>query len=113
MPMHRSMAEDFDIQLLPDFDDNKRYRTAWDYRNVATLADDANQAAKRWEGLHLGGIAMRSEARKNVGLPVRPGGVDDVFYVPGKSDPNDPLQNDDKTKKPRGTTTTAGDDNDA
>jgi HK97 family phage portal protein len=98
MPMHRSMAEDFDIQLLPDFDDNKLVRTVWDYRHVATLADDTNATATRATRLYLGGLATRAEGRKIAGLTPREGTVDDVFYQ-GKgggddagSDPNaDPL----------------------
>lgn len=88
IPMHRSMAEDLDTQLLPDFEGGNadRFCTAFDYSGVATLADDANKAAERWVSLTGSGIATRGEARAAVGLKTGP---EDNIYIAAKKPESD------------------------
>lgn len=77
------MAEAIYRQLLPDFrgEDRSRYRVGWDYTGVEALQDDRDAAARRSVTLYQGGVALRSEARKMVGLPPDEHGKDEVYFA--------------------------------
>jgi hypothetical protein len=80
IPNQRRFAADLKSQLLPDFGDTAGVAIQFDTSGVRVLQDDENAKAQRWINLVNGGLAMVSEGRNAVGLPVEP--EHDVFLRP-------------------------------
>lgn len=78
IPTQAMFADELDIQLLPDFGNGDTERTDWDYSKVRVLQDDENKKAQRWAILFNAGLAKRSEAKADMGLPYDDL-VDDVY----------------------------------
>jgi len=70
IPTQRLFASDLKSQLLPDFGETKGVKVEHDNSNVRVLQEDENAKAVRWGQLTKDGIAMLSEARSAMGLPV-------------------------------------------
>lgn len=82
IPMQRNLGEDVRFQLLPDFaTDPDTHRFGFDLAKVRVLQEDLYRLAQRVDLAWRGGWAMRSEARRALGLEVDPE-RDDVFYQP-------------------------------
>jgi HK97 family phage portal protein len=69
IPTQAMMADELDIQLLPDFGDADNERTDWDYSKVRVLQDDENKKATRWAVLFNAGLVKRGAALDDLGLP--------------------------------------------
>jgi hypothetical protein len=80
IPNQRRFAADLKSQLLPDFGDTAGVAIQFDTSGVRVLQEDENAKAQRWINLVNGGLAMVSEGRNAVGLPVEP--EHDVFLRP-------------------------------
>lgn len=70
IPTQRVLAEEIRIQLLPEFDNGKKYRIGFDTSKVRVLQDDQDKLVTRLNVGVQGGWIMVSEARTAVGLPV-------------------------------------------
>lgn len=81
IPMQGILAEEVRFQLLTDFDDPFGLRFGFDLSKVRVLQDDLTRMGTRMNAAVNAGVAMRSEARRAVGLPVE-SARDDVFLVP-------------------------------
>jgi HK97 family phage portal protein len=79
IPHQRRFAADIKSQLLPDFG-GEGMAVQFDTSGVRVLQEDENARAQRWINLVNGGLAMVSEARNAIGLPVEP--EHDVFLRP-------------------------------
>ena len=84
VPTQRLMAEEIDVQLLPDFEKSgSNRRTAFDHSHVRVLQEDRDELFTRMGNGYKAGFVMKSEARKAVNLPITP--ADDVYLVPFSS----------------------------
>jgi phage portal protein BeeE len=81
MPMQKILASELDRSLLPDFSKNTGiFRSNFDTSEVRALREDQQQTADRMLKLVGGGIARLDEARKELGLEVRP--EHEIYYRP-------------------------------
>lgn len=82
IPMQRNLGEDVRFQLLPDFgSDPFVHRFGFDLAKVRVLQEDLYRLAQRMDLAFRGGWAMRSEARRALGMEVDDE-RDAVFYQP-------------------------------
>jgi len=70
IPTQRLFASDLKTQLLPEFGEVKGLKIEHDNSGVRVLQEDENAKAVRWGTLVKDGVAMLSEARSAMGLPV-------------------------------------------
>jgi len=81
IPSQRILSEDVRFQLLVDFEDDVfPFRFGFNLAHVRVLRDDEEKVTRQWIAAYGGGLAMRSEARRGIGLDA--GADDDVFIVP-------------------------------
>lgn len=85
IPTQSLWADELNTQLLSELGDPSTEFVDWDYSTVRVLQDDENKKATKWAVLFKGGIALRSEARADLSLPVRP--EDEVFASGATSSP--------------------------
>jgi hypothetical protein len=93
IPIKRQMSEELFRTLLPAFEARPEgFRVHWEYREVKALQEDENEKASRIVALVAGGILMRSEGRRAMGLDATP---EDEVYVQSSSltvvDPKDQM----------------------
>lgn len=90
VPFQRSIAEDLDLYLLPEFADPDRFSFGFDYSRVSVMQENLDSIAKRSAQLYTGGIITRAEAREMnrfISDPTR----DDTFApAPGATSKTDP-----------------------
>lgn len=72
IPTQSLWADELNTQLLGELGDPDNEFVDWDYSTVRVLQDDENKKANKWAVLYNAGIAMRSEARADLNLPVNP-----------------------------------------
>ena len=80
IPTQRLFAADLETQLLPRFDRTPNRHVEFDLSRVRVLQPDMDALVERYNRMVLGGWAMVSDARRAVGLPVRP--EDDIWLRP-------------------------------
>lgn len=79
IPLKKIIAKQIKRQCLDlDFKEEKN-RVAWDYSEVWVLQDDLNELWKTGSAAYMAGVAMRSDVRRLLNLPVKP--EDDVYYT--------------------------------
>lgn len=78
IPTQRLIAADLTLQLLPDFESSDMISCEFDLTRVRALQPDVDKAALRMATLYRDGIAMRAEAKREMGLPVS---ADDFVYA--------------------------------
>lgn len=80
IPMQNAWADDWDLQLLPEFEANpEKFCTAWDLSKVRVLQDDENKKSERLtRQFSVGGIT-RLEYKSKLGYEATP--ADDVYYL--------------------------------
>ncbi|BDI29410.1 hypothetical protein CCAX7_14610 [Capsulimonas corticalis] len=67
IPMYRRIALQLDVQLLPDFETDRRYRCGFDLSEVRALQDDVNALFERLENAAGGPFITPDEAREAAG----------------------------------------------
>ena len=73
VPMQRLVAIKLENDLLPDFEgENSKYKVVYDLAKVRVLQEDQNKKAIRNDTMVRGGWILVAEARKEMGLEVRP-----------------------------------------
>lgn len=82
IPSYRTIAEELDIQLLPDFGDPDKLETGFDLSRVRALQEDQDALHKRAQDDFMRGIATLNEARAMTGYEVLPPEQGNVFAVP-------------------------------
>ena len=88
IPRWRSVAGQFQAQLLPDFGAaDPGLVVEFDLSEVRALADDEDAKWARWRGAWTDGLATKNEAR--VALGMDPTQYGDVFLIGGKLVPAD------------------------
>jgi phage portal protein BeeE len=104
IPMQGTIAEFFNWQLVPEFDDPDNMQFVFDTTEVRVLAEDADNLAKRAATAYLGGVAKRSEARQWMNLETTP--EDEVFFEPRGAgvikEGEDPVSANTTTAPPKG-----------
>jgi HK97 family phage portal protein len=71
IPTQRIMSEDIRFQLLNEYvSDPFLWRFGFDLSKVSVFRAAQLQEARRWDLMYRGGWAMRSEARRGLGLPI-------------------------------------------
>lgn len=81
IPTQRSISDDLDVQLLPDFGDTDKLETGFDLSRVRALQEDQDLIHKRAQDDYARSIATLNEARVAAGYePLGPDG--DVFSIP-------------------------------
>lgn len=78
IPTQRLIAADITHQLLPDFESSDMITAEFDHLRMRALQPDIDKAALRVATLFRDGIAMRADAKLEMGLPVSD---DDYVYT--------------------------------
>jgi HK97 family phage portal protein len=80
IPMQNAWADDWDFQLLPEFESNpEKFCTAWDLSKVRVLQDDENKMSERLTRQFAAGGITRMEYKDKLGYETAP--EDDVYYI--------------------------------
>lgn len=80
IPMQNAWADDWDLQLLPEFEANpENYCVAWDLSKVRVLQDDENKKSERLTRQFACGGITRLEYKQQLGYETSP--EDDVYYL--------------------------------
>lgn len=69
IPTQAMLADELDIQLLPDFGNPDVEQTGWDYSQVRVLQADEAKKAQTWAILYNAGLVTRKDARADMNLP--------------------------------------------
>lgn len=87
IPTMLSVADDLDVQLLPEFGDPVEEDIVWDLSDVRALQDNETEKANVSNVLYSGGIIKRAEARARHDQPIAEDGSDDVYKtdIPARS----------------------------
>jgi HK97 family phage portal protein len=72
IPTHRAIAETLDVQLLPEFSDNKKQGVYFSYASVRVLQDDLNELSTRITNEYVNGVLLLDEARGRLGYDPAP-----------------------------------------
>lgn len=85
IPMHRLVAAELEVQLLPEFASESQIErevldVGFDIRNVRALQEAADAVWRRTESAATKGLVKRSDFKRAVGLPVEDG--DEVYVIP-------------------------------
>lgn len=79
IPCQSDMADELDLQLLPQLTDHAAERVTWDYTNVKEMQEDVDSVHGRARDDYKSGIVRRSEARAMIGL--KSDAEDEVYYT--------------------------------
>jgi hypothetical protein len=90
IPTQAMLADELDIQLLPDFGDGLTERCDWDYSKVRVLQEDENKKATKWAVLYNAGIVKRKDVLADLGLPYDD--TEDDVYKGQSAQPTTPPQ---------------------
>jgi len=91
IPIQQVWAENFNWQLLPEFEDTQDAEFEFDVSNVRVLQEDRDAQYKRETSLLSAGGQTINECRQVLGKkPAGPEG--DVYLIPGLSSPTTPEQ---------------------
>ena len=85
IPMQNSMADELDLQLLPEFEESPNdFKLDFDLSNIRILQEDETARVDRITKLVTGGILMHCEGRKELGYNAHPESddEDDVYFIP-------------------------------
>lgn len=77
VPTQRLLANDLDVQLLPDMGDGASEEVAFDLSEVRALQEDRDKLTARTALAYKSGVMRRSEARRALGLETDAG--DELF----------------------------------
>ena len=66
VPTHRSIAEDLDLQLLPDFGNPETEQVVWDYSDVAVLGEGVDAIHTRAREDYKAGLIDRWTAKERI-----------------------------------------------
>jgi HK97 family phage portal protein len=82
IPMQNAWADDWDSQLLPEFETNvELFCVGWDLSEVRVLQDDENAKSVRLTQQFSAGAITRAEYKGQLGYEVTP--ADEVYYISG------------------------------
>lgn len=80
IPMQNAMADDWDMQLLPEFEANpENFCVAWDLSKVRVLQDDQNKKSDRLTRQFAAGGITRKRYLEELGYEASD--EDDVYYI--------------------------------
>jgi HK97 family phage portal protein len=71
-PMHKMIADEFNVQLLPDFGETKKVSVVWDYSQVDLMQPDKLIEARVTVLEYDAGLIDRAEGREAIGYKMRP-----------------------------------------
>jgi len=72
IPMQNTIAEELDVQLMPEFETDRKVHVGFDLSDVRVLQEDENKHAERVRTLVAGGILTIGEGRRELGYEVKP-----------------------------------------